>query len=425
MAKPRKSGGGVHSAGASSSLPPPSPAKSDGAPRSTPPPLFSSKPQREHPHASMKHMQTLLFLIALLAVDRGPLYVYTNEPLLNSWLYFLGNIQFDIFLQNRENPSPMEFNALRAAARTLRFRADSPHGAADERWFASIKLAEIHERFLVDERLAVLYYLLSTELAPERPEAWFFLGQHFRLQNRYEEAYPFLRRASSLPTPDQPFFQWDLLYACLVHVDLARVAVGMANLSLHEWRAVKAGLAKARPAPAPPPPRPRSAAEHSGASAAAAADGGAQARPRCPDGFRPEVDGLARFADERIAALVAETKAPPSDFRPTVQGFLELLEGRAGELKRVLSGQIVDRRGSGGSSRYVLVDHWTPLAAHLEAWRALHAQGSTDCAHFRPVAAEYLSFVSAYESELARLVPDRELYSAWHSFNTQFNKLCS
>lgn len=53
-----------------------------------------------------------------------------------------------------------------------------------------LKLGEIYERFYRDWNEAEHWYTQCTTLDAERADAWFYIGQHYRLAQIYEQAEP-------------------------------------------------------------------------------------------------------------------------------------------------------------------------------------------------------------------------------------------
>lgn len=157
---------------------------------------------------------------------------YPNDP---RTLYYLGHTHFDIFFNQRNSGEPVldeHWEALNEAVRWFKKRA-AIKGNYEERWFARLKLGEIHERFLNnwdnDEDGALHWYTACTEQDPHRADAWFYLGQWYRLRQRNREAIPYLKVAAELRMPERSLFQWQQMYDCLSHVEYARAVSGLGN----------------------------------------------------------------------------------------------------------------------------------------------------------------------------------------------------
>lgn len=143
-------------------------------------------------------------------------------------LYYLGYAHFDIYAQNAGNPQPEHYEDLETAISYFKHRLDiSTHGNPEEKWFAVLKLGEIYERFKRDWNESEKYYELCVELDPERADAWFYLGQHYRLTGDFQRALPLLHNAAVLPPPERSLFQWHYLYDCLGRLELGRLYQAM------------------------------------------------------------------------------------------------------------------------------------------------------------------------------------------------------
>ncbi len=68
-------------------------------------------------------------------------------------------------------------------------------------------------------------YLNCTRLDPDRADAWFYLGQHYRLVNDAETAIKYLKKAASMAVPQRSLFQWHYLYQCLSKIEYGRALV--------------------------------------------------------------------------------------------------------------------------------------------------------------------------------------------------------
>jgi len=99
-------------------------------------------------------------------------------------------------------------------------------GNVEERWFTMLKLGEINERYFSNWAEAERWYLECTKNDSARADAFFYLGQHYRLAGVPWKALPFLDTAASLEVPERSLFQWHFLYNCLSKVEFAR-AVSM------------------------------------------------------------------------------------------------------------------------------------------------------------------------------------------------------
>ena len=144
---------------------------------------------------------------------------YPNDP---RTLYYLGYAHFDMFAANKDNPSARDWENLKIGVDYFVRRLETP-GNMEEGWFATLKLAEIYERFYQDWPTAKNYYEKCLKEDPDRADPLFYLGQYYRLRADYKSAIPYLLRASKLSVPDRSLFQWHYLYSCLVCVFLVIV----------------------------------------------------------------------------------------------------------------------------------------------------------------------------------------------------------
>lgn len=163
-------------------------------------------------------------------------------------LYYLGYAHFDLFSPHKDNPKPEHWAALDKAISYFEQRAAIPSGNAEERWFALLKLAEIFERFKREWSRAEVYYTNCTTLDAERADAWFYLGQHYRLSGEFARGLPYLKRAASLPVPQRSLFQWHHLYWCLSKLEYARCLNGLTeadSVSRREYKQAVALIAQA------------------------------------------------------------------------------------------------------------------------------------------------------------------------------------
>lgn len=68
------------------------------------------------------------------------------------------------------------------------------------------------------------YYRECVERDPERADAYFYLGQHYRLRGDPKRSLPDLYKAATLPIPQRSLFQWHYLYHCLVRFEKLEVS---------------------------------------------------------------------------------------------------------------------------------------------------------------------------------------------------------
>jgi tetratricopeptide (TPR) repeat protein len=148
---------------------------------------------------------------------------YPNDP---RTLYYLGYAHYDVFMRNKDEPRPSDWDMLKKAVEYFKRRTEV-NGNMEEGWFANAKLGEIHERFYRDWDKARHYYERCIKDDPERADPHFYIGQYYRLRGQHKEAIPFLKKAAMMPIPDRSLFQWHYLYNCLGHVELGRAVLGL------------------------------------------------------------------------------------------------------------------------------------------------------------------------------------------------------
>ena len=133
-------------------------------------------------------------------------------------LYYLAYAHLNLFLRDMNSEHGRQ--ALSVAVDYFKQRT-SVEGNKEERWFAILKLAEIHERYLADWSEAQRWYESAIELDGLRADPYFYVGQHYRLLGEYERAHGWLVKAVKLDEPERSLFQWRMLYLCLVKVEFS------------------------------------------------------------------------------------------------------------------------------------------------------------------------------------------------------------
>jgi len=153
-------------------------------------------------------------------------------------LYYLGYGHLDKFNTHGGHPTQLHWDALHKSVEYFERRVNLPKekGNKEERWFALLKLAEIHERFLGQWDKAEAYYRRCIELDGERADPYFYLGQHYRLVGQHREAEPLLYTAATIPMPVRSLFQWHYLYRCLSKLEYGRNHVAMSTPTLKKCR---------------------------------------------------------------------------------------------------------------------------------------------------------------------------------------------
>jgi len=148
-------------------------------------------------------------------------------------LYYLGYAHFDIFSQNKNNATPEHWDHLKKAVDYFTYRiglktgSGDEKGNAEERWFSMLKLGEIYERFYRDWSMADKYYTECVRADPDRADAYFYLGQHYRLGKNTKESLPFLRKAAVMSIPQRSLFQWHYLYQCIAKLEYVRALMDL------------------------------------------------------------------------------------------------------------------------------------------------------------------------------------------------------
>ena len=139
-------------------------------------------------------------------------------------LYYLGYGHLDLYNTHGGTIEPRHRESLQKSVEYFNRRVDLPPavGNKEERWFALLKLAEIHERFLGDWPKAEVYYKRCIALDDQRADPPFYLGQHYRLVGDPLSAEPYLYAAATMTAPVRSLFMWYHLYDCLSKLEYGR-----------------------------------------------------------------------------------------------------------------------------------------------------------------------------------------------------------
>eukprot|EP00808_Paulinella_micropora_P021361 g66102.t1 len=137
-------------------------------------------------------------------------------------LYYLAYAHFEIFNANHRQPQQEHWDHLTEAVKYFKQRAQLTEGNKEELWFTLLKLGEIYERFYNDWTVGEAYYTNCTKLDGERADAFFYLGQHYRLHRLPSLAMAPLKTAATLPMPERSLFQWHYLYSCIAQLEYLR-----------------------------------------------------------------------------------------------------------------------------------------------------------------------------------------------------------
>jgi len=134
-------------------------------------------------------------------------------------LYYLGMAYFDRFAATKD------MEDLKTSLGYFDRRIAIPPSKAsyyEERWFAILKAGEVKERYFRDYPGAREYYEMAVEADEERADAFFYLGQNYRLSGDSRSGFDQLKKAVDLKMPERSLFQWPTLYSCVVHAELMR-----------------------------------------------------------------------------------------------------------------------------------------------------------------------------------------------------------
>lgn len=139
-------------------------------------------------------------------------------------LYYLGYGHLDLYNTHGGQIEERHRESLAKSVEYFNRRVDLPAGVGnkEERWFALLKLAEIHERFLGDWGKAESYYKRCIALDDQRADPPFYIGQHYRLVGDPTSAEPWLYSAASMSAPVRSLFMWYHLYSCLSKLEYGR-----------------------------------------------------------------------------------------------------------------------------------------------------------------------------------------------------------
>jgi hypothetical protein len=161
-------------------------------------------------------------------------------------IYYLGHAHLEQIGPDARNAvlkGAPEAEHVHKALEYFRWRADIRFGYHEERWFAMLKAGEICERWLADYQCSQDTWHMAHKLDPERVDALFYIGQHWRLAQQPARAIPYLIDAAKLRYPERSLFNWDYMYACLRHLELGRAGVAAGDsLSLSELKLIKKSL---------------------------------------------------------------------------------------------------------------------------------------------------------------------------------------
>jgi tetratricopeptide (TPR) repeat protein len=173
---------------------------------------------------------------------------YPDDP---RTLYYLGDSHLGAFERNMANPGPKDMEHLAKAVSWFERRSKVKGGHREETWWTTLKvcdlyrifhclhsladlclhlqLGEIQERFYRNWEKALPYYEWCVREDPERADATFYIGQHYRINGDPARGFPFLLKAAGMPIPDRAVFNWHYLYKCLSKLELGRCAMSLSD----------------------------------------------------------------------------------------------------------------------------------------------------------------------------------------------------
>jgi hypothetical protein len=319
-------------------------------------------------------------------------------------LYYLAYAHLNLFLKNTAAPpDAQEWVELQRAVVYFKRRAEAAGGNKEERWFAMLKLAEVYERFYRQWTEALFWYEQAVQLDGERADAFFYVGQHYRLHGEYQQAVRWLRQATALERPVRALFQWEWLYACLRGVELAE--------AVSRWEAADAELLSATLA--------------------------VMKRTNC-DGDR-ERTSTARALTEAMQLRLAKVRAAETAAAAAATGS----GGQQGDKKqgvvavrKLLSllskhDSLLREELDGRDSRLMaaLDEQREAMRRFVSEWKAVAEEerlGWLSCRRYRQATAQYVRWWKQEESSLAeRLSPDNDaLLDRWRTLSIQLRATC-
>lgn len=294
-------------------------------------------------------------------------------------LYYLGYAHFSIFNDNSQNPSESHWQDLEKGVNYFKQRIELD-GNKEELWFTLMKLGEIYERFYHDWDESLKFYVLCTEKDGERADAWFYIGQHYRLRGD-DRGLPYLKKAATLEVPDRALFQWHHLYQCLAALDYGR-ALQAANdppLGVAYREAITL-----------------------------------LTNTQCNGAERAEVESL-------IKSFQVKVQGGNKSRTKVLKDLLKFLKSNLDYLGVSLSEKIDSDMGS--------ITYYKILLDHMEKIRAYRKQIKKDnsldtCRRYRQVTTPYLRFVEERRGMLKNLLSDHAVASRWDYLNAFVHSTC-
>ena len=311
-------------------------------------------------------------------------------------LYYLAYAHLNLFLKDMTGEKGRE--ALDVAVDYFKLRV-SVKGNKEERWFALLKLAEIHERYKGDWAEAQRWYEHAIEMDGLRADPYFYVGQHYRLLGEYEKAYGWLVKGVQLEEPDRSLFQWRMLYVCLVKVEVSEVVTRWQSASESVVREAAGWLAQAK----------------------------------CD--MDREKDKRRQQLNIDVRQQLAVFNKPKPKPKPTRQSTTESSTPLHVQVVRQLLSlykRARDRLFTAlpTSLSADLASHIDTLAAYVEDYRSVAAEERDTwltCRRYRQATMEYVQWWKAAEHEVRREVErdgQMELYEKWSERSTDVRTTC-
>lgn len=315
-------------------------------------------------------------------------------------LYYLGYAHFDIYNQNKDSAKPEHWEHLRKGVEYFKWRMQVPGGNAEELWFATLKLGEIYERFYQDWAEAEKFYLNCTATDPERADAWFYIGQHYRLRNQIDKSLPYLLKAAKLPMPERSLFQWHYLYECLSKLEYGRALVAKSDATKQQFKEGKRLLTLAN----------------------------------CANG---DPGNLAEQKSLKDLVSVKLSKSKTDSKVSSLRKLLTLVDDHIDQLEDDLSARFKQTASLPFEFEDELrVTYWDVLNAYLDPfqdWVEQHKklkgnktklETFSTCKRYRKLVSPYIKFLKEYESDISNQLSSRRVQKEWERINALIRTTC-
>lgn len=322
-------------------------------------------------------------------------------------LYYLGYAHFDIFNAAHQNPQQKHWDHLAKGVEYFKMRASIAEGNEEELWFALLKLGEIYERFYHDWPEAEKYYKNCTDNDPERADAWFYIGQHYRLRGEIDQSLPHLLKAATLPVPERSLFQWHYLYFCLSKLEYGRAISAKQDPTKEQLKEARRVLKQGNCVGGDP-------------------------------GNVGELKSILEMIEIKLAKLSAAAEGKGGDAKVNavkkllqfVTQHLDDLESQLGQAKYKhvddLPFEVEDRKISYFK---VLLKLLEPMQDFNAGYRTRKSspeeqQKWATCKRFREATTGYLKFYKRSQDDITRLLGDKKASDEWSRINTILRSTC-